>query len=52
MRRGIVSDWHMSGFRLGAALGHYVDRVGLHEVSREPDGRAYLPAWDEFDGTA
>jgi catechol 2,3-dioxygenase len=39
----------MSGFRLGAALGHYVDRVGLHEVSREPDGRAYLRAWDEFD---
>jgi catechol 2,3-dioxygenase len=32
-----------------AALRHYVDRVGLHEVSREPDGRAYLRAWDEFD---
>jgi catechol 2,3-dioxygenase len=34
---------------LGAALKHYVDRVGLHEVSREADGRAYLRAWDEFD---
>ena len=34
---------------LGAALGHYVDRVGLHEVSREADGRIYLRAWDEFD---
>lgn len=22
---------------------------GLHEVGREPDGRAYLHAWDEFD---
>lgn len=31
------------------ALKHYVDRVGLHEVSREPDGRVYLRAWDEFD---
>ena len=23
---------------IDAALAHYVDRVGLHEVSREPDG--------------
>ena len=34
---------------LDAAIKHYVDRVGLHEVSREPDGRVYLRAWDEFD---
>ena len=34
---------------LDAALKHYVDRVGLHEVSREADGRVYLRAWDEFD---
>src|SRR6266404_5729586 len=34
---------------LDAALAHYVDRVGLHEVSREADGRVYLRAWDEFD---
>ena len=34
---------------LDVALKHYVDRVGLHEVSREADGRAYLRAWDEFD---
>ena len=34
---------------VNAALEHYVDRVGLHEVSREPDGRIYLRAWDEFD---
>jgi catechol 2,3-dioxygenase len=34
---------------LDAALTHYVDRVGLHEVSREADGRVYLRAWDEFD---
>src|SRR5438270_8985290 len=34
---------------LDAALKHYVDRVGLHQVSREPDGRVYLRAWDEFD---
>lgn len=32
-----------------AALAHYVDRVGLHEVGREPDARVYLRAWDEFD---
>src|SRR5437868_1897527 len=32
-----------------AALKHYVDRVGLCEVSREGDGRVYLRAWDEFD---
>jgi catechol 2,3-dioxygenase len=23
--------------------------LGLDEVSREPDGRVYLRAWDEFD---
>jgi len=34
---------------MDAALRHYVDRVGLHEVSRGPDGRVYLRAWDEFD---
>ena len=34
---------------IDAALRHYVDRVGLHEVSRGPDGRVYLRAWDEFD---
>jgi len=34
---------------LGAALKHYADRIGLHEVSPEADGRAYLRAWDEFD---
>ena len=34
---------------MDAALKHYVDRVGLHEVSREPDGRVYLRAFDEFD---
>ena len=34
---------------LDAALKHYVDRVGLHKVSHEPDGRVYLRAWDEFD---
>ena len=34
---------------LDAALKHYVDRVGLNEVSREADGRVYLRAWDEFD---
>src|SRR5947207_11959724 len=34
---------------IDAAAKHYVDRVGLHEVSREPDGRVYLRAWDEFD---
>lgn len=34
---------------LDAALNHYVDRVGLHDVGRGADGRAYLRAWDEFD---
>ena len=29
---------------LDAALKHYVDRVGLHEVSREADDRVYLRA--------
>jgi catechol 2,3-dioxygenase len=27
---------------LDAALKHYADRVGLHEVSREHDGRVSL----------
>jgi catechol 2,3-dioxygenase len=31
------------------AADYYVNRVGLHEVSREADGRVYLRAWDEFD---
>jgi catechol 2,3-dioxygenase len=34
---------------LDAAIEHYVDRIGLHEVSREADGRVYLRAFDEFD---
>src|SRR5947199_10728289 len=34
---------------IDAALTHYVDRIGLHEVSREADGRIYLRAFDEFD---
>src|SRR5438874_11507726 len=34
---------------IDAAVRHYVDRVGLHQVSREADGRVYLRAWDEFD---
>lgn len=34
---------------MDAAITHYVDRIGLDEVSREADGRVYLRAWDEFD---
>ena len=34
---------------IDASIRHYVDRVGLHLVSREDDGRVYLRAWDEFD---
>jgi catechol 2,3-dioxygenase len=34
---------------MDAAITHYADRLGLHEVSREADGRVYLRAWDEFD---
>ena len=34
---------------IDAAADYYVNRVGLHEVSREADGRVYLRAWDEFD---
>jgi len=34
---------------LDAAVKHYVDRVGLDLVSKGPDGRVYLRAWDEFD---
>src|SRR3954454_16073404 len=34
---------------INAAVKHYVDRIGLHEVGREPDGRVYLRAFDEFD---
>jgi len=33
---------------LEPALTDYVERIGLHEVSREADGRIYLRAWDEF----
>lgn len=31
------------------ALKHYVDRIGLNEVSRGEDGRVYLKGYDEFD---
>src|SRR5690349_18201968 len=34
---------------MDAAITHYADRLGLHEASREADGRVYLRAWDEFD---
>ncbi len=30
------------------ALKHYTDIIGLHLVSREEDGRAYLKGYDEF----
>ncbi len=30
------------------ALKHYTDIIGLHLVSREDDGRAYLKGYDEF----
>ena len=31
------------------AIVHYRDRLGLHEVGTESDGRVYLKGWDEFD---
>ena len=31
------------------AITHYRDRLGLHEVGTESDGRVYLKGWDEFD---
>lgn len=34
---------------MGEALTHYIDRVGLNEVTRGADGRVYLKGWDEFD---
>jgi catechol 2,3-dioxygenase len=34
---------------LDEALGHYVERIGLNQVSKGNDGRVYLKAWDEFD---
>ena len=34
---------------MGEALVHYLDRIGLHQVSHEADGRVYLKGWDEFD---
>ena len=34
---------------LEAAVAHYVNHVGLHEVCRDGSGRAYLKAIDEFD---
>jgi catechol 2,3-dioxygenase len=34
---------------MASAVEHYVERVGLIETARGPDGRVYLKAWDEFD---
>lgn len=34
---------------MAEALKHYVEILGLDEVSREADGRVYLKGWDEFD---
>jgi catechol 2,3-dioxygenase len=31
------------------AFAHYHDRLGLHHVGTEADGRVYLKGWDEFD---
>lgn len=31
------------------AITHYCDRLGLHHVGTESDGRVYLKGWDEFD---
>lgn len=32
-----------------SARQHYGDRMGLHEVMTDPQGRVYFKAWDEFD---
>ncbi len=46
LRPGYIQIWVID---IDAAVTHYAARVGLHEVSREPDGRIYLRAWDELD---
>ena len=45
LRPGLVQIRVMD---LGAALAHYVDRLGLYKVAEAP-GRAYLKGSDEFD---
>ena len=32
-----------------AAIEHYTQRIGFHQVTEGPDGRVYLKAADEFD---
>jgi hypothetical protein len=34
---------------MDAAVRHYVDRVGLNEVSREPDGRSWASSPESGD---
>ncbi|VFU10778.1 Metapyrocatechase [Methylocella tundrae] len=34
---------------MAAAVEHYTNRIGLHQVTEGPDGRVYLKSADEFD---
>lgn len=34
---------------MAAAIEHYTQRLGLHQVTEGPDGRVYLKSADEFD---
>ena len=51
MRKGVMRPGHVQirVLDVEAALVHYRDRLGLIEVNRDSDNRAYLKGWTEID---
>ena len=51
MRKGVMRPGHVQIRVLDVeeALVHYRDRLGLIEVNRDSEGRAYLKGWTEVD---
>jgi catechol 2,3-dioxygenase len=46
MRPGIIQ---VKVLDMPAAVEHYTQRIGFHQVAEGPDGRVYLKSADEFD---
>jgi len=48
---GVLRPGHVAlrVLEMGPALKHYVDILGLTEVTRDKSGRVFLKAWDEHD---
>src|SRR3990167_9082502 len=51
MNKGVMRPGHVQlrVLDMGKALAHYVELLGLIEMDRDDQGRAYLKAWTEVD---